>query len=330
MNLDMISVREHQEALENRIMSPFGTRSNETSGRKREEEPDPIRTNFQRDADRILHCNSFQREKDKTQVIIGAFVENGDHYRTRMTHSLEVSRVARTVARSLGLNEDLAEASALAHDLGHTPFGHTGESVLNKFFDFGFSHTLHSIRVAEELEKNGRGLNLCWETLNAVENHSGLSNSPQAATLEGQILPFADKIAYLTSDFADAMHFGIVKNEDLPLALREVFGQGKTNAMGILVNGLIVGSYGRDTIKMENSIYDLMSEFRKWMFEYVYRSKQMNEQRVVASAIVNDLCGYYLEHPIEIVGFPRTDNVARDVCDFIAGMTDHYAAGQYA
>lgn len=323
------SVRERLEMLENRNMSPYGTRSNETVGRKREEALDPVRTNFQRDVDRVLHCNSFQREKDKTQVIIGAFTENSDHYRTRMTHSLEVSRVAKTVARALNLNEDLAEAAALAHDLGHTPFGHTGESVLNTYFDFGFTHTMHSIRVAEDLEKNGKGLNLCWETLNAVEHHSGLSNEPNAATPEGQILPFADKIAYLTSDFHDAIKFGMVSEDSLPIELREIFGNGKTRAMGIMVDALIASSIGCPKIKMDEDIFNAMAEFRKWMFENVYKSKPMQEQRVKASAIVESLCDFYIKHPDKMTGFKRTDNVRRDVCDFVAGMTDSFAINTY-
>ena len=330
MNYNTPSVRERLEMLENRNMSPYGTRSNETRGRRREEEPDAVRTNFQRDADRVLHSNSFQREKDKTQVIIGAFTDNSDHYRTRMTHSLEVSRVAKTVARALNLNEDLAEAAALAHDLGHTPFGHTGESILNKYFDeFGFSHTMHSIRVAEELEKNGRGLNLCWETLNAVEHHSGLSNDPAALTPEGQILPFADKIAYLTSDFDDALHFGLVTKNSLPPELREIFGQGKTKAMGIMVDALIMRSIGSPNIKMDEQVYDAMANFRKWMFENVYKSKPMQEQRARASVIVESLCDYYLKYPNKMHGFKRTDNVRRDVCDFVAGMTDSFAINTY-
>lgn len=322
-------IRRRQEALENRTMCAFGTRSSESKGRAVPEPEDPVRTCFQRDADRILHCNSFQREKDKTQVIVGAFTENADHYRTRMTHSLEVARVAKTAARSLGLNEDLAEASALAHDLGHTPFGHTGEAVLNRFFPFGFAHADHSIRIAEVLEKNGKGLNLSEEILDAVKHHSGLSNSPEADTPEGCLLPFADKIAYLTSDFHDAEIFGVVSADDLPSAFVPVFGHGKTHAMGFLMDALISGSEGGFSIRMEDSAYALMSDFRKWMFANVYSAPQMQEQRARASAAVEFLCGYYTEHPEAMPEYVSGSDISRQACDFIAGMTDRYAAADY-
>ena len=322
-------IRERLEAVENRNMSPFGTRSFETKGRTRPEPLDDTRTCFRRDADRIIHCNSFQREKDKTQVIIGAFVNKCDHYRTRMTHSLEVASVGRTIARALMLNEDLIEAAALGHDLGHTPFGHTGEKTLNTIFPFKFNHTEHSIRVAEELEKNGKGLNLCFETLDAIRNHSGLSNNPRALTPEGQILPFADKIAYLTSDFHDAIDFGVVTENDLPPELREIFGRGKTNAMGILVDAVIQGSLGLPNIKMEESVYNAMAAFRNWMFENVYWSNPMEEQRAKATIIVEQLCDHYKKNPNEMYGFERTDNLERDICDFVAGMTDKFAISTF-
>lgn len=321
------TIRERIEAIENRNMSPFGTRSAETKGRKRFETLDDTRTCFRRDADRIIHSNTFQREKDKTQVIIGAFVNKCDHYRTRMTHSLEVAQVGRTIARALMLNEDLIEAAALGHDLGHTPFGHTGEKTLNTIFPFKFNHTEHSIRVVEELEKNGKGLNLCYETLDAIRNHSGLSNNPKAITPEGQILPFADKIAYLTSDFHDAIDFGVIGENDLPPELKEIFGSGKTKAMGILVDAVIQGSLGLPNIKMESSVYNAMAEFRKWMFNNVYFSDPMEEQRVKATAIVERLCEYYKKFPEDMYksGAYRSGNTERDICDFVAGMTDKFA-----
>ena len=329
-----MNIKEQLELEENRL-SPYATKSITASGRTREDSEEFFRTEFQRDADKIVYCNSFSREKDKTQVIIRDLVENGDHYKTRMTHTYEVSRIGRTIARALRLNEDLIEAAALGHDLGHTPFGHTGERVLNQYFSFGFNHTEHSIRVAEVLEKNGQGLNLCKEVKDAILHHSGFSNSPEACTPEGQILPYADKIAYLTSDFIDAEHFGMIKRTDLPAHLVEIFGQGQGAAIEIMVSALISTSYNKPFITMESDIYQAVSEFRSWMFEHVYQSPEMMKQREYAANILTILCDYYMKYPEKMKllrkddSFFISDNLERSVCDFIAGMTDGFALNVY-
>lgn len=324
-----IDIRKMLEDNERKILSPYATLSANTKGRDKEEEESQTRTCFQRDRDRILHCNTWLREKDKTQVITPSLCPNSDHYRTRMTHSLEVSQIGRTIAKALRLNEDLVEAAALGHDLGHTPFGHSGESVLNERYDFNFTHTTHSIRVVEKLEKHGKGLNLTYEVKDAIVNHSGLSNDPKASTLEGKILPFADKIAYLTSDLEDAIKFGIITREDVPNDIVEILGNTKTQVIDTLINSIITSSIDQNKIKMEDDIYNAMAGLRNWMFPNVYRSKEMMNQRKDISTIINTLCDIYEKYPNRMLDISEPEDVKRSVCDYVASLTDRFALEEY-
>jgi dGTPase len=323
------TIREILEENEKLILSPYATLSVNSKGRELPDEECTMRTCFQKDRDRILHCNTWLREKDKTQVITPSLCTNSDHYRTRMTHSLEVSQIGRTIAKALGLNEDLVEAAALGHDLGHTPFGHAGESVLNERYEFGFTHTTHSIRVVEHLEKHGAGLNLTFEVKDAILNHSGLSNNPQAATLEGRILPFADKIAYLTSDLEDAVKYGMITYGDVPNDIKTILGSTKNEIITTLVTSIVNASIGHNHIKMEDNIYDAMANLRNWMFKNVYKSEAMQEQRKNISKIVNTICDYYEEYPNKMLDISTPNDVKRSVCDYVASMTDSYAMNVY-
>ena len=325
----MLSIREQLEATEIALLSQHATFSKYSKGRDVYEEECPIRTCFQRDRDRIIHCDAFQREKDKTQVITTAFSEHSDTYRTRLTHSLEVAQIGRVIAQSLKLNADLVEAAGLGHDLGHTPFGHSGESVLNKRYEFGFTHTMHSLRVVEKLEKNGRGLNLTKEVREAIRNHSGLSNNLTNVNPETKILPFADKIAYLTSDFEDAKLFGVVETKDIPSDIKKVLGTGKTDTINTLIKGIVSASFGTTDVKMDEEIFEYMCKFRNWMFENVYSSKLINESRKEIDNIINYLCDYYEKNPDKMDFVSEPDNINRSVCDFVASLTDHAAINLY-
>lgn len=323
----MINIRKQLEAKEVILLAPHATLSCESKGRDKFEEECPIRTCFQRDRDRIIHCDAFQREKDKTQVITTAFTKNGDTYRTRMTHSLEVSQIGRVIGETLKLNTDLIEAAGLGHDLGHTPFGHAGESVLNERYDFGFKHTEQSVRVVEKLEKNDKGLNLTYEVREAIANHSGLTNDMVNVCPETKVLPFADKIAYLSSDLEDAKIYGVV--DSLPKELTEFFGNKKTDIINKLINGIIIGSKGIMDVKMEEETFAMMCKLRKWMFENVYHSDEINNSRREVSNIINYLCDYYESHPDKMDFISEPDNIQRSVCDYVASMTDHTALRLY-
>lgn len=328
-----LNIKEQLINREHLMLAPYATFSDKSKGREREEEECPIRTCFQRDRDRIVHCNAWQREKDKTQVITTAFSStpdlNNDRYRTRMTHSLEVAQIGKVIADSLRLNSDLVEAAALGHDLGHTPFGHTGEDALDKRYDFGFKHTLQSIRVVEKLEKNGQGLNLTYEVKEAIKNHSGLSNNLVDVTLETKILPFADKIAYLTSDLEDAKVYGIINEGDIPEHITKYLGTRKSEIINTLIFGIINTSYGKPILKMDDEIFQYMSELRNWMFENVYGSKQLEETRASVDGMINYICDYYEMNPEKMDFISEPDNIQRSVCDYVASMTDHYALELY-
>lgn len=322
------SIRQQLENRENFELASYATFSSKSKGRDIQDEDCPFRTCFQRDRDKIIHCDTWQREKDKTQVITTAFCpgnKNNDQYRTRMTHSLEVAQIGRVIAQALRLNVDLVEAAGLGHDLGHTPFGHTGEDVLDKRYAFGFSHTKQSIRVVEKLEKNGKGLNLTYEVREAIANHSGLSNNMSNVTLETKILPFADKIAYLTSDLEDAKNFGIITMEDIPLSIRKALGDSKGKMIDTLMLGIINESYGKPDVKMNEEIFGYMAELRSWMFENVYGSEKINESRREIGDIVNYICDYYERNPYLMDFISEPDDINRSVCDYVASMTDRYA-----
>lgn len=321
------------ENRENFMLASYATFSNKSKGRELYEEECPIRTCFQRDRDRIIHCDAWQREKDKTQVITTAFVndidQNIDKYRTRMTHSLEVEQIGRVIAESLRLNSDLVEAAGYGHDLGHTPFGHTGEDALNNRYDFGFTHTKQSIRVVEKLEKNGKGLNLTYEVKEAILNHSGLKNDMTGVTLETRILPFADKIAYLTSDLEDAKKYGIIKESDIPIKVIKELGNTKSEIINSLMMGIINESYGKPIVKMNEEVFANMVLLRDWMFENVYHSSTLNQSRSQVQGIIDYICDYYEKFPEKMDFISEPDNIERSVCDYVASMTDHYAIDLY-
>ena len=324
----MFNIRHELEAREAEMLAPWASLSCEST-RDIEVEEDQIRTSFQRDRDRILHSDSFQRLKKKTQVITTAFEKESDHYRTRLTHSLEVAQIGRVIALSLNLNADLVEAAGLGHDLGHTPFGHAGEAVLNKRYDFGFHHSQQSIRVVEKLENNGKGLNLTKEVKEAIEHHSGISNDMTGVTLETKILPFADKIAYLSSDLEDAVKFGLISYDDLPLSVKKNLGFKKSDIINTLVYGIISESKGKPEVKMDEEVFGYMTEYRNWMFENVYQGDVMEETHRQAMKIVEFLCDYYEQHPEQIQDMTEPDNIQRSVCDWVAGMSDEYAINAY-
>lgn len=331
--MEAINIKQQLIYREHFMLAPYATFSDNIKGRDVDEEECPIRTCFQRDRDRIIHCESWQREKDKTQVITTAFGsevdKNNEKYRTRMTHSLEVAQIGRVIAESLRLNADLVEAAAYGHDLGHTPFGHTGEDALNRRYDFGFKHTQQSIRVVEKIEKNGKGLNLTYEVREAIANHSGLSNNLTDVTLETKILPFADKIAYLTSDLNDAKTYGIIKMEDIPKEILQALGSRKSEIINTLMMGIINASYGKPIVKMDDEVFSYMSQLRNWMFENVYHSETLNKSRKQVDGIINYICDYYEMNPEKMEFISEPDDIKRSVCDYVASMTDHYALELY-
>ena len=324
----MANIREELEIREAESLARYASLSCQ-SERDFKEEPDAFRTSFQVDRDRILHSNSFQRLKKKTQVITTAFADESDHYRTRLTHSLEVAQIGRVIAQCLGLNPDIVEAAGLGHDLGHTPFGHAGESALNDRYSFGFKHSEQSIRVVEKLEKNGKGLNLTKEVREAIKYHSGISNSLTGVALETKILPFADKIAYLSSDLEDAVNYGLISYSDLPASIKKNLGSTKSDIINTLMQGIITESRNKAIVKMDDEIFGYMTEYRKWMFENVYQGNEMEKVHKRAIEIVSFLCEYYETHPELIKDMSEPDNLQRSVCDWVAGMTDEYAIKMY-
>ena len=280
-----------------------------------------MRTEFQRDRDRIIHAKSFRRLKHKTQVFLAPA---GDHYRTRLTHTMEVAQIARTIARSLALNEDLTEAIALGHDLGHTPFGHTGERVLDSICSFGFNHCKQSLRVVDFLE-NGVGLNLTYEVRDGILNHAG---NLSANTLEGKIIKLADRIAYINHDIDDALRGGIIKETDLPKSCLEILGKTHGVRISTLIQDVVYASYGKNDITMTEKISDAMNELRKFMFETVYVDSEAKTEDEKAQGVVLMLFETFMKKP-ELMGIALSDiervGKEQSVCDYIAGMTDNYA-----
>lgn len=318
-------IRERQEAWERERLSERATLSQASKGREREEEPDPIRTAFQRDRDRIVHSKAFRRLKDKTQVFL---IPEGDHYRVRLTHTLEVSQIARTVSRALRLNEDLAEAIALGHDLGHTPFGHLGEAALSPFLGRPFRHSEQSLRVVDYLERDGRGLNLTWEVRDGIVNHPW--EMPEPATLEALVVRLADRIAYVNHDIDDAIRAGLLTEEDLPTSAVSVLGRSHGDRIATLVDDIVGGSTASG-VDLSPPIAAALDALREFMFERVYLREDARAEQEKAIAIVRALFAHYLEHPAEIpaeYGSAPGDLPTR-VADYIAGMTDRYALRTY-
>ncbi|WHE06530.1 deoxyguanosinetriphosphate triphosphohydrolase [Thermoanaerobacterium thermosaccharolyticum] len=322
-----MNIREISEDMEYKILSPYAAHSRESKGRVNEEEKCDIRTDFQRDRDRIIHCKAFRRLSHKTQVFISP---EGDHYRTRLTHTLEVAQISKTIARALRLNEDLTEAIALGHDLGHTPFGHSGEQVLNKLLKDGFRHNVQSLRVVDVLENNGSGLNLTWEVRDGILNHS-TSGSP--GTLEGKIVQLSDKIAYVNHDIDDAIRGKILTNDDIPRDLRQILGDTHSKRINTMVRDIIENSIGKNDISMSDDIYEATYSLRDFLFKKVYIGSKAKSEEIKAKKVVEQLFNYFYENvddmPKEFIELTYRYGKERAVADYIAGMTDKYAIIKY-
>lgn len=320
-----MTIRERTEEWEQVTLSTYAARAAQSKGRQHNEPACDIRTAFQRDRDRIVHCNSFRRLMHKTQVFISP---EGDHFRTRLTHTLEVSQIARTVARALCLNEDLTEAIAMGHDLGHTPFGHAGEAGLNEMSPVGYEHFLQSVRVVEKLEKGGAGLNLTEEVRNGILCHS---HGTDAITHEGRVVRFADKTAYMNHDIEDAVRCKIIAEEDLPFNVKCVLGRGKSERITAIVKSIVENS-GSD-IKMGDAEFAAYRELREFMFENVYHSEAVGTEEKKAADVVKRLYEYFTHHadklPTEYKLIAAEEGVDRAVCDYISGMSDRYATARF-
>ncbi|MCL5046000.1 MAG: deoxyguanosinetriphosphate triphosphohydrolase [Actinobacteria bacterium] len=311
------------EELEQAVLSPWAALSSKSRGRARPEEPSPVRTEYQRDRDRIIHSKAFRRLKDKTQVFIAP---EGAHYRNRLTHTLEVAQIARTIARALRLNEDLTEAIALGHDLGHTPFGHAGESILNSIHPGGFKHNEQSLRVVDALEKED-GLNLTWEVRDGILNHPG---DLKTGTLEGQIIKIADRVAYINHDIDDALRGGVIQGYDLPPDCVEILGRKHSDRINVMVTDIIRESADKPEIQMSPEVKQAMNHLRDFLFERVYIGSIAKREEEKAKRMLGQLYNYCLEHFDELDLNARPgDDRGRTVCDYVAGMTDHFALAQY-
>ena len=324
-----MTIREQLELREIEYLSPYATLSKDSRGRERAEEECDIRPVFQRDRDRILHCKAFRRLKQKTQVFL---LPKGDHYRTRLTHTLEVSQNARTIAKALRLNEDLVEAIALGHDLGHTPFGHAGERALDEVCPLGFQHNEQSVRVVKRLEKQGEGLNLTWEVRDGILNHKS-AGSPH--TLEGQIVRLSDKIAYINHDIDDAIRGGVLKEEDIPKPYREILGNSTRVRLDTMIHNVIINSMDQPEIRMSPEVEQATMALRAFMFENVYKNPVAKGEEEKAINMVTNLYEYYWKHirllPDQFLEMLEEEGGTpeRIVCDYIAGMTDTYAIKKF-
>lgn len=313
--------RERTERMEHAYLSRYASFSDKSLGRDNIEEPCELRTCYQRDRDRVIHCKSFRRLKHKTQVFLSP---EGDHYRTRLTHTLEVAQIARTIARALALNEDLTEAISLAHDLGHTPFGHAGERALNDCCENGFHHYEQSVRVVERIEKDGKGLNLTKEVRNGVLCHT---RGRQADTLEGRIVRFADRIAYINHDIDDAIRAGILCEYDIPSTIRQKLGYTKSERINSLVMSVVRSS--DSDIKMKDDVFEVYEQLHEFLFANVYTNKIAKGEEVKVADMIRWLYSYYVRNsdklPDEYRNIREREGVERAAVDHIAGMTDQYA-----
>ncbi len=326
-----MTIREQLEQEEHFRLSRLAQFSDATRGRLREEAEteNDVRTCYQRDSDRILHSKSFRRLMHKTQVFLQP---EGDHYRTRMTHTLEVARIARTITRALRLNEDLAEAIAFGHDLGHTPFGHAGEVALSEVMGTPFHHNEQSLRVVDILEKDGTGLNLTYEVRMGILGHTRSSRLPE--TLEGQIVRISDQIAYINHDIDDAMRAGILTNQDIPREIAEVLGESHRDRINTLVTNMVFHTLNCGELGMDPEIGQAMEALRGFMFERVYKNPVAKGEESKARRILQELYEYYIKHPEKLPADfqPQVtfEGMGRTVCDYIAGMTDKYAIYKYS
>ena len=324
-----MKIREQLEEREVQILSSYATLSKNSRGRERDEKPCDIRPCFQRDRDRILYSKSFRRLKDKTQVFLSP---DGDHYRTRMTHTLEVSQNARTIAKALRLNEDLAEAIALGHDLGHTPFGHAGERALNEVCPYGFRHNEQSVRIVEKLENYGSGLNLTWEVRDGILNHE---MDLRSSTLEGRVVRLSDKIAYMHHDMDDALRGGILVESDVPRELAKVIGNTNREWIDTFIHDIISNSMDADDIRMSDEVYDAFHKLRKFMFERVYTNPIAKSQEGKVEDMIKTLYQHYVNHIDKLPEYLKRmmdegTEKERAVCDYVSSMTDRYAVSVFA
>lgn len=325
-----MTIREQTEYNQRQTLSPYASLSQNSRGRKHPIEECPIRTAYARDRDRIIHSKAFRRLMHKTQVFLSP---QGDHYRTRLTHTLEVTQIAHTLAVALRLNDELTDAIALGHDLGHTPFGHAGEAVLRKVCPYGFSHAVQSVRVVESLENDGKGLNLTWEVRNGIACHSYSNPSPQgrAATLEGRLVYYADKIAYLNHDLEDAIRAQVLCDEQIPWTIKYTLGRTKSQRITTLIDSVIQNS--KEDIAMAPEIEKIFLEFNQFMYEAVYTNPAAKGEEGKAQEVIHRLYEYFSTHPQELpkeyqLIYECTD-AARAACDYIAGMSDRYAIQVY-
>jgi len=324
-----LNIRERYEELEKQIISKYGMLSVMSRGREKDDEPCSVRTCYQQDVDRITHSKAFRRLIHKTQVFLQP---EGDHYRTRLTHTLEVSRIARTISRALGLNEDLTEAIALGHDLGHTPFGHAGERALDKLMDDcgGFKHYKQSLRVVDRIEKNGKGLNLTYEVRNGILRHT---NDPLADTLEGQVVRMADRIAYINHDVDDAVRAGILTQEDIPEEITNALGTRHSVRINTITTDIIENSINKDTLAMSPGMYFVVESFHSYLFESVYKNPKAKSEERKVFGMLEAIFNYYMNNfdklPEDYKMLAESDGKKVAVCDYVSGMTDKYAADQF-
>ncbi|SFA79782.1 dGTPase [Acetitomaculum ruminis DSM 5522] len=324
-----MTIRESLENWEEEHLSPYASLSKNSRGRDREEEECDIRPAYQRDRDRILHSKAFRRLNNKTQVFLSP---KGDHYRTRLTHTLEVSQIARTISKALRLNEDLTEAIALGHDLGHTPFGHCGESVLNEICKDGFKHNEQSVRIVEKIEKSGKGLNLTKEVRDGILNHQ-ISSMP--STLEGMVVRLSDKIAYVNHDIDDAIRARVISEDDIPKEYKEILGNNFKQRLDTMIHSIIINSQDKNGIFIPKDVEWAISNLRKFMFENVYTNPIAKIEEPKAVNMLHKLFEFYLENEgsmpehFEKHVLRGIDNRERIVCDYIAGMTDQYAISKF-
>jgi dGTPase len=318
--------RERTEQIERETLSPHATLASASKGRERDEPQDPLRTCFQRDRDRIVHSKAFRRLKHKTQVFLAP---EGDHYRVRLTHTLEVSQIARTAARALRLNEDLAEAIALGHDLGHTPFGHLGEQALSPFLGRPFRHNEQSLRIVDHLENDGQGLNLTWEVRDGIVNHPW--SMPQPATVEAQVVRVADRIAYINHDVDDAVRAGVLDEGSLPAEAVQVLGRTHAERINTLVTDLVEHSADAAEVRLSDDVFHALDTMRDFLFERVYLRDEARSEQEKAIALVRTLFAHYLDHPDEVPEeYHRAPgDLPTRIADHIAGMTDRYALRVY-
>ncbi len=322
----VVTPRERTEEIERDTLSPNATLASASKGRETEEPPDPLRTCYQRDRDRIVHSKAFRRLKHKTQVFLAP---EGDHYRVRLTHTLEVSQIARTAARALRLNEDLTEAISLGHDLGHTPFGHLGEQALTPFLGRPFRHNEQSLRIVDHLENDGRGLNLSWEVRDGIVNHTW--SMPQPATHEAQVVRFADRIAYINHDVDDAVRAGVLEEGELPAEALDVLGQTHSARINTLVTDLVEHSGDGAEIGLSGERFRALDVLRDFLFDRVYLRDEARVEQDKAIGLVRTLFAHYLEHPEAVPEeYHRAPgDLPTRVADYIAGMTDRFALRAY-